>query len=158
MWKNRTKISGKKTWNLHRSFNAKLKWTTKKFTVSLPLGLKSNCFDPTQILTHSCILNKKSQRFLSKKTCEITNLKKSLIAGNYVYLNCRHFYPSKPIDECKIWDHIIRRYENRRTKIWGKKTWNLYPSFNAKLKYGTTKFTLSLPFGLISNSFSKRQF
>ena len=46
---------------------------------------------PTPILTHGCFLKHTSQIFSSKKTCEISNLNKSLIAGNHVYLNCNAF-------------------------------------------------------------------
>ena len=45
-------------------------------------------FNATPILTHRCSLKKKSQRFSSKKICQISNLNKSLIAGDHVYLNC----------------------------------------------------------------------
>ena len=45
-------------------------------------------FNTTQILTHSCILIEQSQRFSSEKTYQISNLNKSLIAGNHAYLNC----------------------------------------------------------------------
>ena len=48
-------------------------------------------FNPTQILTHSCILTETSQIFSSKKTCKISNLNKSLTAGNHAYLNCSVF-------------------------------------------------------------------
>ena len=48
-------------------------------------------FNPTQILTHSCIITETSQIFSSKKTCKISNLNKSLIAGNHAYLNCSVF-------------------------------------------------------------------
>ena len=45
----------------------------------------------TAILTRPCILKQTSQRFSSKQTCQISNLNKSLIAGNHVYLNCSAF-------------------------------------------------------------------
>ena len=45
----------------------------------------------TAILTRPCILKQTSQRFSTKKTCQISNLNKSLIAGDYVYLNCSAF-------------------------------------------------------------------
>ena len=48
-------------------------------------------FNPTPILTHVCFLKQTLQRFSSKKTWEISNLNKSLIAGNHVYLNCSAF-------------------------------------------------------------------
>ena len=52
---------------------------------------QEQCFNPTPILTHPCILKQTSQRFSTKKTCQISNLNKSLIAGNHVYLNCSAF-------------------------------------------------------------------
>ena len=52
-------------------------------------------FNPTQILTHSCIITETSQIFSSKKTCQISNLNKSLIAGNHIYLNCSAFLAPK---------------------------------------------------------------
>ena len=52
---------------------------------------QDQCFNPTPILTHPCILKQTSQRFSTKKTCQISNLNKSLIAGNHVYLNCSAF-------------------------------------------------------------------
>ena len=45
----------------------------------------------TAILMRPCILKHTSQRFSSKKTCQISNLNKYLIAGNHVYLNCSAF-------------------------------------------------------------------
>ena len=45
-------------------------------------------FNPTPILTHPRILKQTSRRFSSKKSCQISNLNKSLIPGNHVYLNC----------------------------------------------------------------------
>ena len=48
-------------------------------------------FNPTPILTHGCFLKQTSQRFSSKKTCQISSLNKSLIAGNHVNLNCSAF-------------------------------------------------------------------
>ena len=48
-------------------------------------------FKLTPILTHRCFLKQTSQRFSNKKTCQISNLNKSLIAGNHVYLNCSAF-------------------------------------------------------------------
>ena len=48
-------------------------------------------FNPAPILTHRCFHKHTSERFSSKKTCQISNLNKSLIAGNYVYLNCSAF-------------------------------------------------------------------
>ena len=47
--------------------------------------------NPTPILTYGCFHKHTSQRFSSKKTCQISNLNKSLIAGNHVYLNCSAF-------------------------------------------------------------------
>ena len=47
--------------------------------------------NPTPILTHPSFLKQTSQRFSSKKTCQISNLNKSLIAGNHVYLNYSAF-------------------------------------------------------------------
>ena len=48
-------------------------------------------FNPTPILTHRCFLKQTSQRFSSKKTCQILNLNKSLIAANHLYLKCSAF-------------------------------------------------------------------
>ena len=48
-------------------------------------------FHPAPIFTHRCFHKHTSQRFSSKKTCQISNLHKSLIAGNHVYLNCSAF-------------------------------------------------------------------
>ena len=48
-------------------------------------------FNPMPTLTHPCILKQTSRRFSSKKSCQISNLNKSLIAGNHVYLNCSAF-------------------------------------------------------------------
>ena len=48
-------------------------------------------FKLTPILTHRCLHKHTSQRFSSKKTCQISNLNKSLIAGNHLYLNCSAF-------------------------------------------------------------------
>ena len=48
-------------------------------------------FNPTLILTHRCFLKQTSQRFSSKKTCQILNLNKSLIAANHLYLKCSAF-------------------------------------------------------------------
>ena len=48
-------------------------------------------FNPTQISTPARILKQTSQRFLSEKACQISNLYKSLIAGNRVYLNSSAF-------------------------------------------------------------------
>ena len=48
-------------------------------------------FKLTPILTHRCFHKYKSQRFSSKKTCQVSNLNKSLIAGNHVYVNCSAF-------------------------------------------------------------------
>ena len=45
----------------------------------------------TPILTHRCFHKGSSQRFSSKKTCQISNLNKSLIARNHVYLKCSAF-------------------------------------------------------------------
>ena len=57
----------------------------------------------------------------SKNICQISNLNKSLMAGNHVYLNCSEFLaPYNPIDEWKIWDSITRSCESRRTEIWKK--------------------------------------
>ena len=47
--------------------------------------------NPTAVLTHPCLHKHTSQRFSNKKTCQISNLNKSLIAGNHVYLNCSAF-------------------------------------------------------------------
>ena len=47
--------------------------------------------NPTPILTRPCILKQTSQRFSSKKTCQISNLNKSLIAKDHLYLNCSAF-------------------------------------------------------------------
>ena len=47
--------------------------------------------NPSPILTHQCFHKHTSQRFSSEKTCKISNLSKSLIAGNDVYLNCNSF-------------------------------------------------------------------
>ena len=75
-----------------------------------------------------------------------------------VYLNCSVFLAPKPIDECKIWDPITRRCENKNTEIWEEKIYNLYPSYNAKLKCMITKFKLLLPLGLHRNCLTQRQF
>ena len=48
-------------------------------------------FNLTPILTHPCFHQYTSQRFSSKKTCQISNLSKSLIAANHVYLNYSAF-------------------------------------------------------------------
>ena len=48
-------------------------------------------FNPTQILTHSCILTETSQIFQVKKLAKFQILKKSLIAGIHVHLNCSLF-------------------------------------------------------------------
>ena len=48
-------------------------------------------FKLTPILTHRCFHKYKSQRFSSKKTWQISNLNKSLIAGNHIYINCSAF-------------------------------------------------------------------
>ena len=48
-------------------------------------------FNLTPILTHRCFHKYKSQRLSSEKTCQISNLNKSLIAGNHLYLNCSAF-------------------------------------------------------------------
>ena len=48
-------------------------------------------FKLTPILTHRCFHKYKSQRFSSKKTCQISNLNKSLIAGNHIYVNYSAF-------------------------------------------------------------------
>ena len=53
--------------------------------------LQEQFFKPTPILTHRCFLKQASQRFSSKTTCQISNLNKSLIAGDHVYLNCIAF-------------------------------------------------------------------
>ena len=53
--------------------------------------LQEQFFNPTRNLTRPCILEETSQRFSSKKTCQISNLNKSLIAGDHVYLNCSAF-------------------------------------------------------------------
>ena len=45
----------------------------------------------TPILMHGCFHKNTWQRFSSKRTCQISNLNKSLIAGNHVYLNCSAF-------------------------------------------------------------------
>ena len=49
-------------------------------------------FNPAPILTHRCFHKHTSQRFSSKKTCQISNLNKSLIALNHVYLNYSAFF------------------------------------------------------------------
>ena len=46
-------------------------------------------FNPAPILRHRCFHKHTSQRFSSKKTCQISNLNKS--PGNHVYLNCSAF-------------------------------------------------------------------
>ena len=44
------------------------------------------------ILTHrDAFINTHHKDFRVKKTCQISNLNKSLIAGNHVYLNCNAF-------------------------------------------------------------------
>ena len=50
-------------------------------------------FNPTQILTHSCILQTHHKYFQVKKLAKFQILKKSLIAGIHVHLNCSSFYP-----------------------------------------------------------------
>ena len=54
--------------------------------------LQEQFFNPTPILTHRYFLKQTSQRFSSKQTCQISNLNKSLIAGDHVYLNCRRIF------------------------------------------------------------------
>ena len=53
--------------------------------------LQEQFFNPTPILTHRCFLKHTSQGFSSKKNLPNSNLNKSLIAGNHVYLNCSAF-------------------------------------------------------------------
>ena len=48
-------------------------------------------FNPAPILTHRCFHKHTSQRFSSNKTFQISNLNKSVMAGNHVYLNCSAF-------------------------------------------------------------------
>ena len=48
-------------------------------------------FNLLPILTDPYFHKHTSQRFSSKKACQISNLNKSLIAGNHVYLNCNTF-------------------------------------------------------------------
>ena len=48
-------------------------------------------FNPAPILTRRCFHKHTSQRFSSNKIFQISNLNKSVIAGNHVYLNCSAF-------------------------------------------------------------------
>ena len=50
-------------------------------------------FNPAPILTHRCFHKHTDHKdFRVKKTCQISNLNKSLIALNHVYLNCSAFF------------------------------------------------------------------
>ena len=62
-----------------------------KIHASLTTWPQGQFFNPTAILTHRCFHQYTRQRFSSKKTCQISNLNKSLIAGNHVSLNCSAF-------------------------------------------------------------------
>ena len=62
-----------------------------KIHATVTTWLQQQFLNPTPILTHPCFLKQTSQRFSSKKTCQISNLNKSFIAGNHVYLNCSAF-------------------------------------------------------------------
>ena len=59
-----------------------------KIHATVATWLQEQFFDSTPILTYRCFLKKTSQRFSSKKICQISNLNKSLIAGDHVNLNC----------------------------------------------------------------------
>ena len=62
-----------------------------KIHATVTTWLQEQFFNPTPILTHGCFLKQTSQRFSSKKTCQISNLNKSLIAKDHLYLNCSAF-------------------------------------------------------------------
>ena len=62
-----------------------------KIHTSVTTWPQEQFFNPAPILRHRCFHKHTSQRFSSKKTCQISNLNKSLIAGNHVYLNCSAF-------------------------------------------------------------------
>ena len=62
-----------------------------KIHATVTTWLQEQFFNPTPILTRPCILKPTSQRFSSKKTCQISNLNKSLIAKDHLYLNCSAF-------------------------------------------------------------------
>ena len=63
----------------------------KKIHATITTWPQEQFGNPTPILTHRRFHKQTSQRFSSKKTCQISNLNKSLIAGNHVYLNCSAF-------------------------------------------------------------------
>ena len=68
---------------------SKAKMHCNKIRALVTTSPQEQFFNPTPILTHSCILIETSQRFSSKKTRQISNLNKSLIAGNHVCLPSR---------------------------------------------------------------------
>ena len=63
----------------------------KKIHAPVTTWPQEQFLNSTPILTHGYFLKQTLQRFSSKETCQISNLKKSLIAGNHVYLNCSAF-------------------------------------------------------------------
>ena len=114
-------------------------------------------FNPTQILTHSCILTETSQIFSSKKTCQISNLKKIAHSRDSRTFKLQLIFSSpNRLMNARYQTPLIVHVKIEELKFEEKKT--LYPSFNAKLKCTIKKFTLSLPLGVMSNSLTQRQF
>ena len=84
----------------------------------------------TPILTHRCFHKGSSQRFSSKKTCQISNLNKPLIAGNHVYLNCSAFLALQT-------DWWVQDMRPHCSSIWKYRNW----------KFGTKKYKICI-FGI----------
>ena len=64
----------------------------KKIHAPVTTWPQEQLLNPAPILRHRCFHKNTSQQFSSTKTCQISNLNKSLIAGNHVYLNCSAFF------------------------------------------------------------------
>ena len=84
----------------------------------------------TPILTHRYFHKGSSQRFSSKKTCQISNLSKSLIAGNHVYLNCSAFLAPQT-------DWWVQDMRPHCSSIWKYRNW----------KFGAKKYRICI-FGI----------
>ena len=71
----------------------------------------------TAILMRPCILKHTSQGFSSKKNLPNSNLNKSLIAGNHVYLNCSAFLGSNQLRSARYETPLLLDVKIEKLKI-----------------------------------------
>ena len=110
------KIWGKKNINSVSFVQCKPKTRGNKIHAPVTTWPQEQFFNLLPILTHRRFFKQTSQRFSSKKTCEISNLNKSLRAGNHVYLNCSAFLALQTDWWVRDMNPITCWCQNRRTE------------------------------------------